>query len=388
MRALTPKIWQIGVIAPGILIATCLAEAVLRFMPAESFAYRTWELAIANKTPATAFRPLSRWVVRRAYGDLARMGSFITAREYHDEVFSTDALGFRNPPGLLSNTTPKILLFGTSFSVGCGITDDETLSAFLQQRLQVPVYNAAAPGGSCDLSLIRSVRKRLGVASGVVLIEVLERGDVPQNQMNLLASALEGSGTNTCRSQAGFSIVDFLEDSKVAMLARNCCRLRRNGWLLPRRVDVRERRLLNGDQLLFLSSHESLAVKPREPRQAIEHWTRFAEALKAENLQVIFFLVPEKPTVYGHLLSPSLNGEPRKSAFLSGLAKGLTERGISVVNLQEVFWKRAAEDLLRHKYLYRKDDTHWSPHGIQVAAEELIPEISSALLSGTQTVSN
>jgi hypothetical protein len=310
------------------------------------------------------------------------MSNRIRPREYHDEVFSTDTLGFRNPGFVLSNGPPRILLFGTSFSGGCGVTDTETLSFQLWQRLSIPVYNAADPGNLCRSEL--SLPKRLGVTSGVVVLEVLEREGVPPKTKN--RDIAEAAGT------AHDDLAKWIESkwgvSRLEILTRKFCNMCRNGWFLPRSEHVTTKTLRNGDEMLFYSPHTNFTGAARDPRPMIEHWAKTVEVLQRDNLKPIIFLVPEKFTVYGILTIAGPTNRTSKTSYLSAMEKGLRERGVVVVNLEPVFLNKSVADLACHKYLYRIDDRHWNPYGISVAAEAILPLVESALAWTYQTASN
>src|SRR5207253_464547 len=85
--------------------------------------------------------------------------------------------GFRNRP---SEGDPSFaaILVGTSFSAGCSLNDEETLSTRLDERLGRPVYNAAGADVSDERELVRLV-ERLRMISGTVINEYDEASEAP-----------------------------------------------------------------------------------------------------------------------------------------------------------------------------------------------------------------
>jgi hypothetical protein len=83
----------------------------------------------------------------------------------------------------------------------------------------------------------------------------------------------------------------------------------------------------------------------------------------------VVLLVPTKYEVY----APLLKKPPPAPAVsrLDRLEAKLRERGVRVVNLGPVFEARAADELAHGRTLYWKDDTHWGPVGIDLAASEI-----------------
>ena len=365
---------QIGRLAPAALIAVVLADALLRFLPIEWLAFRAWEPMILKQRPTTPFEPNRFYHNDRAFGDLANMGNRPDLREFHPETFTTDEFGFRNPPNLATTPPPCAILVGSSFSGGCGVSDNDTLAVQLSQRIGCRVYNAAAT--SCDLDLIRAVAKRLQMPSGVVLFEVTERNRVPRVPTPgklepiqrfwraFLASPTVGTLSGEWRS---------LKTSRLKILTERAYRLFQNDRFLPRVTPrhVACRSLRNGEPMLFLADHLTLAQRNRDVERAGAYWSWLAEELKQDHLSLLVFLLPEKYTAYQHLLREAPAPSPTDKSFLGQIEDQLRGRGVPVVNLEPVLRRRAEQDLERGAYLYRRDDSHWNERGIVLAAEAI-----------------
>lgn len=161
-----------------------MLDIALRFMPIEWVAFRAWEVVTDHPGRWAAFAALKTYRNPHAYGDLSNVGNLPALREYHEEIFTTDEYGFRNSPQKEDGRVPRVLLIGTSFSAGCGLSDDETLSAQLGARLKCRVYNAAGPWDYCNCA--RRAIARLKMHQGIVIYEFAERNYQPQDMLYCL----------------------------------------------------------------------------------------------------------------------------------------------------------------------------------------------------------
>src|SRR5690242_5529084 len=110
--------FQLGFLSPLVLLGLGLLEVGLRLLPAETFTYRAWEAVTADPVFGAPFGPLHAYTNPATYGDLAALGNLPYAREFRSEHFTTDRLGYRNPPELAEGAPVDAILLGTSFSVG------------------------------------------------------------------------------------------------------------------------------------------------------------------------------------------------------------------------------------------------------------------------------
>src|SRR5260370_12306593 len=141
------QVWQLGRVIPRLLVAVCVLDLALRFMPIDPLTFRGWEALLRYRAPGASFEPNRRYSNARSYGDLAAYGNLPGLRQYRTEVFTTDALGFRNLPHVRDEEISAILA-GDSFVVGSGVSDDETLSSRLIERGGCVVYNAGTDQGA------------------------------------------------------------------------------------------------------------------------------------------------------------------------------------------------------------------------------------------------
>jgi hypothetical protein len=375
---------QLGWLVPKVLLLFFLADLVLRFLPIDSLTFRGWEAMGRFPTGEGPFEPNKRYHKDRIFGDLSNIANVPALREYRSETFTTDALGFRNPPDLCDSGPPAALLFGSSFSAGAGLSDEQTLSAQLSKRARRTVYNAS--GIDADLELIRHLARRLKMSGGLVICEHLERYDLPlvpgpgapgaptggPGQM-LKVSGLKGWLKSVGLFYSLQRLRRWLRVSPLEILALRACRAVRDDVLLPNVAaqTIVVSRLRNGDTMIFPKQVLVGAPPVRSPDYGAAYWSWLAAELKKDNLTLMVLLVPEKTTVYRPLLRETVSLAPDGAPFLESLERAISAKGVPVVNLTPAFRRRAAAELARGNCIYWRDDTHWNPRGIAAAVAEI-----------------
>lgn len=108
------------------------------------------------------------------------------------------------------------------------------------------------------------------------------------------------------------------------------------------------------------------------PHDALSAVTAFRDALAARGIRLIIVPVPNKESVYPQWLSSS--SEPPKRVINPETREffdGCTKTGVEVVDLFARY-----REISRIPY-YLAQDTHWSPHGIEVAARAVAERIGT-----------
>jgi hypothetical protein len=376
--------WQLGTVIPLILAVTLIAEASCRLIPPARFAFRCWEVLI-NQDPtksSAVFRPNAGHVAWRSYGDLAAMANLRNLREYRPEIFTSDELGFRNPPASCRLGPPEALLVGSSFSAGSGVADDQTLSARLRVHTGKRVYNAA--GFGMDISRVRALARHFGMRRGLVVYEYLERYDVPPPPGGPTEPELAGirrDAAGGIPAAAGGGLWDrwsaaadkWTQYSPLQIVARRACQRVQNDRLLPNpfaRI-VQARTLRDGSRQLFIPTDVENARRDRPVDHAAAYFAGVAAELRKEDLDLLVVLVPDKYSVYQPLVRDEQEAAAAPSRYLDRVEAQARAAGVPVVNLTAAFCREAEAGLARGQYLYWRDDTHWNPYGIDVAAREI-----------------
>jgi putative iron-dependent peroxidase len=400
--------WQIGSLLPLIMLLLFLSDLVMRFMPVDIFAFRTWEAVWRESDYGLGpFKPNVVAIKRNAYGDLASAGNIASPRDYHDEEFRADKFGYRNSV-LAEQLHPGGMVIGDSFIVGSSETQEWTLPEQLTRLGSIRFYNAGRI--YTNLNAVHKIASQLEMTSGLVVYELLERTvRLPPPMANLRPSVPASDARNRMGSSGSAAqersswlahpllktverrVLRFAEDpweftrwydsrSPAKIISRRIIKETQNDSLQPNvyRDKVVRGTLKNNDEMLFypldFAGVDDLGALPAE---WLAYLTAFADRLAEKNLKMIVLLVPNKATVYGPLLkgtSPGNDGQ----RLLASLQEELRGAGICAVDLTPVFLGKAEEGLAKKDYLYWRDDTHWNSRGIAVAAHQLLPCIETA----------
>ena len=399
MDQTTQRPWyrRLEVIAPAVMVVFGTLDIALRFTPIEWVAFRAWEVVTDHPGRWAPFAALKTYRNPHAYGDLSNAGNLPSRREYHEEVFTTDEYGFRNPPQKEDARVPRALLVGTSFSAGCGLSDDETLSARLSARTKCRVYNAAGPWDYCNCA--HRAISRLKMHQGVVIYEFAERNNQPQDMLYCLdalevgywfptnevlsgrfekppghALAARADRITFWREAWAKSMRGHIPESRLEIIGVKLYKLLQNDRILPNtlaKATVTDRVLCNGDVLLFPEDQPRLLLHLPDPWWVAPYCSWFTKEMRRNNLGLIVVLVPEKFTVYRPFFSPPETAQDVSPEYLDQVEGLLKQAGISVVNLLPVFRQAAFDGLASHRYIYRRDDTHWNGRGVEIAAEHI-----------------
>jgi len=369
------------------MTAAAALNFALSFKSLDWLAFRTWEAAASVECPSGIgpFEPGKVYRKEHAYGDLANIGNMADMRQYRREEFTVDRLGFRNDRPV-EHQHPVGFVIGDSFTAGAGISDDDTLPEQLTRDAGGFFYNAGAVTG--DVAKAEVVSATLELAKGTVVYELFER------------TARNGPGSLEARkracsepwfwasTKAGRAAALFASDhSPAVLLSRKFVKAVENdAWQPnPYGLEVARRKLQNGQEILF---YRYDLRPPGDERKLATEWRSYLEDLRQRmarrNLTFVVLVVPDKYTVYGPLLQER-PGDFGGERLLGAIEQDLREAGIPVVNLTQKFRAAAAEALSRNEYIYWRDDTHWNPLGIKLAAASLWSELKQARPAASAT---
>jgi len=361
---------KLQVLLPLILALTCGADGLTRALPPGFFSFRAWEALTINAPADAPFEPLARYDSRRAFGDLANMGNVRGMRVYRRETFTTDAYGFRNPPGLAESGTTTVLLIGDSFAAGSGVQDGLTLAGQLTATWGRPTYTVAPflprPGS------LPALVRMLGMKPGSWVVH---------QQTYLYTEAHARTLDAICHppvSAIGRFRRSFDTDFRpLRILVQQAEKTVQNDVLFPNPFSsaVRRARLQNGDDMLFVAG-ESVADTFAPDTgvtitESVQYAKRLDEAARNLGLNYLAVLVPVKTAVYRHLLAPPDTETLRVPAITAETERQMRALGIRVVDMFGPLTALATTSAPRHQYVYWPDDTHWNANGISEAAREI-----------------
>ena len=364
-----------GLIVPAVLLLGLLADGLSRFLALDRFTIRAWEAMTRNSSMEAGipFEPLKRYESNRAFGDQASRGNRREFRDYHHEVFTSDEFGFRNRQSFSPANPPDALLVGTSFSVGCGVSDNETLAVRLGEKTGQKIYNAA--GMVISPGQIRTIVRRLGMVRGTVIYEVLAGHGFPEPPPQLSRPkrmCVDRLGL-TCLRMKGWALI-----SPVGIISQRAYRWFEDDAWLPN-VVADTSTLVDGIPILM--AHEDFACPGVSAESARDYFRSFRDGLGGLDLFVV--LTPTKALVYGPLIeggSSAPDGGASESCF-AVMSGALDDAGIPYVDLTDPMRQAARDALARKQLLYFAGDTHWNAVGIDVAAK-LVAQAWSARLTG------
>jgi len=359
---------KVGHLVPGLLLLFAVTDVALRLTQGVWGIFGASSGLRRSQKPGEAFPPNLRVEVPVTYGDLARMANIRDSNERRSLRFSADALGFRN----VDASGPVAgILFGDSFAMA-GDDDRETLSAQLGQRIGCNVYNAASPDDEFrrpEPALVRSLATRIGMANGFVIVEQVERNAVVSRSPR--ERPVRGKFRQAW-SQFWRQLGTLTRDSPLKRFTENVMKSIRDDRTLPNNYldNVVEGTLRNGVRMLFLPGEIKTYEVSRLP--PLDYWIKLNQELGKLQLKLLVVLVPNKHTVYRHLLE----GEQKKPIggqdLLPELANALRAAGISAIDLTPVLRRQADAAFKQNKYIYWRNDTHWNSVGVEIAADEIV----------------
>jgi SGNH hydrolase-like domain, acetyltransferase AlgX len=374
---------------PRMLVACVVINTLFRFAPSGLRPMEPGEAAVRHRVYGEAYVRNLRSQASADYGDLPRIANLQGLREYRLQTFTTDELGFRSQRRA---TSLAGVVFGDSFAQAG--SDDETLANQLGDHIGCDFYNAASPDPNFQqpaMSLIKSLTARIPIPVGFVIMERVERLFVrePTLEPTSIGAVVARGFSWGVRRVPGVwrlnriigEVAEMAGSSPLEVLSGRTFRILKNDRILPNsyRDNVVKATLRNGDWILFYRN-EMVTYEQRWPVD-VSYWTGIAPGLAELGLNLIVVLVPNKYTVYYQLLSdpPSVGIEPGE--LLERVEAELRAAGIAVVNLTQVLRAAAVSGQERHEGVFWRDDTHWNPRGVGIAASEIdraIPALRQA----------
>jgi len=355
-----------GILLPGLVALLALADAGTRLVPLRSLAFRPWEAVLAPRGLGAPFFP-GRRVEGYTVGDLANLGGVPFPADRRLEVFTSDSRGFRNSGNVAGDGPMGAVVFGDSFIAGGGLSDDDTFPARLREASGIRVFNA---GGMPVWSRERleEVLRIAGLEAGGAVVYAL-------TEPTLLPFAPDARRSGP--SPGSSPVPDTGEDlrvSRVGILARRFGSVLAGLARLSPGGGVVRRPLANGDEMLFLGAR--VAASEPVAEGAARSWADLRGTLETRGIGLVVLLIPAKDYVYGDLLSEPL--PPRPPSAGPAIAEALAAQGVGVLDLAPVLKSAAREGLAARRYVFWRDDTHWSPLGVRISAAELARALPAA----------
>ena len=327
------RVGRLSTLIPGIILGAFVCDGVFHFVRLDFLAFRGDEAATQAVPLGYGCCERDRCYRNdRSYGDLASIANMPEYRVFRPHVFTTDDLGFRNIPNR-RHRPPSILLLGSSFTLGTGNSDEQTLARQLESCSGCSVYNA---GGWNRLILpTRAFIRRLGMERGLVLLEVLERDawDPP--------IAMDRRTGRVPYSDQIHWYYNQLTRSRLRIIIRWIYRKLRNDLLLPNTLKalVSVRYLKDGRPMLFPRNQAELKP-PGSLERHVLAIKQLKDVLHEDGHCLAVYLIPEKLTVYGDLVRPSAPRARQGSEVLAEFEHRIRAVGIPTLNLEPLLRTR------------------------------------------------
>lgn len=342
------------------LVGFALFAWSLRFSAPE---FRAWE--VLKKKDGLTFEP-SRQLEMEEIGDLGYKTWVRALQHRHTTRFTTDRWGFRNPVDL---EEAEIVVLGDSYTVGSGLSDDETVPQRLSAKLGTTVYNYGLETGATPALFLADERFKRTPPKWVIYSPV---GRLIRPRPILLPGgkwpAPKRPGGVLDRWVALGSEVQSLNtglnrDNGLAVDARYALNgLRYDLWGVPQTLEI------DGQKVLVLSIEDQYLHLPPEVRQVrvvVQMLVALEHELGRRGMRFLFAPVPEVGMVYADHYPPEAQAKIYRPTFLDVLFAGLTEAGVPFVDLRVTL---AAN---RFPYLYQPDDSHWNARATALAADAI-----------------
>jgi len=114
----------------------------------------------------------------------------------------------------------------------------------------------------------------------------------------------------------------------------------------------------------------------RSVSQLVHASSNLTAAAQQRGMSLLFVLVPDKERIYSDAL-PEYARQNVRPTVLPDVEQRFRAAGLKVVNLLPAFQSAAQHGEL----LYWRDDTHWDPAGVRLAAQIAAPEVRRLLNS-------
>ncbi len=356
----------------------------LFILPIDFFMFRSWETLSVHSMRAYLPGPFypNQHLQKMEQGDIGHHTQFAVL---HPTTWTTDAFGYRYAGTDNGNGPFDVVIVGTSFVVGSGLSESQTFDRQLAQQTGLRCYPYAP----------RSLRAYIGDARflknppAVVVWATLEpyvSGAMPAE------NDVPYGGRLWPFPQSWIILIDrFTKYAWIEYLqahAQNTLFNLSERIFLGRKYPIRYPfRLAKDGSMLFIKDYLSYPLKDSGrfinnyltyPAVTDSDIVGFADTLKKYEktlaqlgTRLVFCPIPRKSIVYYDRVP-----WPRPTE-LPRLIDGVRARGIPAIDLLSADWAAisSSPDLL-----YQTDDTHWNERGVAIAAALVAQWIQTAQL--------
>jgi hypothetical protein len=335
--------------------------------------FRAWEVL---KDPDSEFFYPNLRVEMIEVGDLGFRAWIPSLQHPRAGRFSTDRYGFRNPQGI---ERPRVVLLGDSFVAGAGLRDDQTLAAQLGHLLGEPVYSLACETANSP-SLYLSDPRFFESPPRVVVFAPINRLVMPLRFRKILPlnrRSKRGSTRWTLESVAE----ELRRVNQVLGRDNGLSRAMRYGYngIYYNLFGHPNVIVADGEPAIALPLQEQkcdLTPGQRGLEGTIASTKQFAEMIATRGTTLVYAPIPDSGEVYPEFFRGSERDRCAQPSLFDLLVPEAKAAGLNALDLREVFRQN------KTPYLYLRDDSHWNPRAVGLAAEALAEAIRPLLAEG------
>jgi hypothetical protein len=299
-------------------------------------------------------------LIKEEEGDLGHHTKYAVKRKV---LWITDSYGYRKKAS--GRLKYEVVIIGQSETFGSGLTQNETLSEVLENRLSLGVYPLAPAGVNTFLKEKRFILH----PPEIVIVSSMERGIFllpPPKSSSRKRWAPYENARNRMREMRANRWIQSMGVFLDRLYKMNMFRFIRAS--VRRGFSSREGKKLSRvdskfGTVLIQRSNVNKEIPEEKLNQAIQTIKSYHDLFKRKGIRFIFLAIPDKETIFYESL-----GIP-KPVFLQKLTARLKQLEVEIVDAQPVFEKAVQEDSV---LLYQMDDTHWNGQGVRITADLLI----------------
>ncbi len=325
--------------------------------------FRAWEILKGEDGQRFAS---NQQIVMEEVGDLGRLSWVRSLQVPHPVVFTTDRWGQRNP---IEIEKPRVVVLGDSYVAGASVSDRETLTIAMSRELREPIYNITVQSIDVPWYFLQDSHFAHSSPEIVIWAPVArlirprplffpDHAEAPQSNSEAALNRLRRVGEGLEHFEERLN-----RDNGLTHWARYFFNGLQHRWFgNPNLIDTPE-----GPVLALGLDVQGLTAtaEEREAESVVAMVQAFSEFLAEIGIQLIYCPLPESGTIYPEFFPEEAREALAVPSFLDELIAESRAQGIHVVDLRPVFWAN------KSPYLYQRDDSHWNPRGISLAAEAL-----------------
>ena len=318
-------------------------------LPSTLYTFRGYEAIIFNsKIPHLGHFYPNYSIVKYAEGDLCHHSCNSIIKK---EIWKTDEIGFRNDKFIKK---PDVVLIGSSFIYGTGMTQTDVISNQLSKYLnnKFTVYNLAPSNlAEFDYYLREGIIKKPKLIVYCVGEIQPSGGFVPFSKL-----------TNSFIKK---KVKNFLCSNSINSIIDRTTRFYSIKWIkarLKKLENIGVRGEVN-KKMFFAQGKKSTTIKGQRFELSIKNIKSCKRYCDSLGIKFLYLETPKKETVYYDFV-PLKN----QSSYLLKLRERLIQLNIKGIYSLSVFNKFRQTD---NRLLYHLDDTHWNSLGVKLVSKEM-----------------